>query len=169
MVENYREHTVKTSLMILLLAAFVAGCANKNGAGGALDVAAAIVTAPIVAPIMFIEARRNDRASFLERAKDNRRPLPPIDARSARLAATTLRQALDRGVLDKGIYWENQDDANGYVGGGVTVLATGRTEDGRPCREVLIETAMEDRPTDQRVRTFCREAERWAEAASGLP
>ncbi len=147
--------------MILLLTALVAGCANKNGAGGALGVAGAIVTAPIMAPIMFIEARRNDRASFLERAKDNRRPLPPIDAKSGRLAARTLQQSLDQGALDKGVYWENQDDASGYAGGGVTVLATGRTEDGRECREVLIETGMKDRPTDQRVRTFCREGDRW--------
>ena len=85
---------------------------------------------------MFIEARRNDRASFLKRAKDNRRSLPPIDAKSARPAATTLQQALDQGALDKGAYWENHDDASGYAAGDVTVLATGRTENGRQCREV---------------------------------
>lgn len=119
---------VKTGLMILLLAALVAGCANKNdGAGGALDVVGAIVTAPVITPIMFIEARHNDRASFLKRAKDNRRPLPPINAKSARLSAKTLQQALDQGALDEGVYWENHDDASGHAASGVTVLANGRT------------------------------------------
>ena len=155
--------------MIFLLTALVAGCSNEKGVGGVLDVAGAIVTAPIIAPIMFIEARRNDRASFLERAKDNHRPLPHIDAKSGRLAAKTLQQALDQGALDKGVYWENHDDASGYAAGGLTVLATGRTEDGRQCREVLIETAMKNRPTDQRVRTFCREGERWGEVPGGSP
>ena len=155
--------------MILLLIVLITGCANENRGTGVLDVAGAIVTAPIIAPIMFIEARRNDRASFLERAKDNRRPLPPVDAKSGRLAATTLQQALDQGALDKGVYWENHDDASGYAAGGVTVLATGRTEDSRQCREVLIETAMKGRPTDQRVRTFCREGERWSELARERP
>ncbi|MDE0213261.1 MAG: hypothetical protein OXN22_04160, partial [Deltaproteobacteria bacterium] len=91
---------------------------------------------------------------FLKRAKDNHRPLPPIDAKSARLAATTFQQALDQGALDKGVYWENHDDASGYATGGVTVLTTGRTEDRRQCREVLIETAMNAGATDQRVRTL---------------
>jgi len=160
---------VKISFMIFLLTALVAGCSNEKGVGGVLDVAGAIVTAPIIAPIMFIEARRNDRASFLERAKDNHRPLPPIDAKSGRLAAKTLQQALGQGALDKGVYWENHDDASGYAAGGVTVLATGRNEDGRQCREVLIETAMKNRPTDQRVRTFCREGEKWGEVTGGSP
>ena len=45
-------------------------------------------------------------------------------------------------------------DASGYAAGGATVLATGRTDDDRVCHEVLIETAMESRATDQRVATY---------------
>ena len=160
---------VKISLAILLLTAFVAGCANENGTGGVLGVAGAIVTAPIMAPIMFIEARRNDRESFLEERRRNYRPLPPIDAKSGRLSAATLQQALDEGAIDKGVYWDNHDDASGYAAGGVTVIATGRTQDGRQCREVLIETAMKRRPTDQRVRTFCRQGDRWGEVTANRP
>jgi hypothetical protein len=160
---------VKTSLAILLLTAFVVGCSNENGTGGVLRVAGAIVTAPIMAPTMFIEARRNDRESFLEERRRHYRPLSPIDAKSGRLAAASLQQALDEGAIDKGAYWDNYDDASGYAAGGVTVLATGRTQDGRQCREVLIETAMKGRPTDQRVRTFCRQGERWGKVTGEHP
>lgn len=152
---------IKTRFVILLLTAFLSGCGS--GTGGVPGVVGAIVTAPIIAPIMFVEARRNDRKAFLEERRHNNRPLPPIDAKSKRLAAATLRQALDAGVLDKGLYWDNHDDASGYAAGGVTVIATGRTDDRRQCREVLIETAFKGRPTDQRVRTFCRQGEQWGE------
>ena len=50
--------------------------------------------------------------------------------------------------------------------GWVTVLATGRTEDGRLCREVLIETAMERHPTEQCVRTWCRDCSGWQKVAT---
>lgn len=160
---------VKSSVTILLLTALVAGCANENGTEGVLGVAAAIITAPIIAPIMFVEARRNDGESFLEERRRNHRPLPLIDAKSGRLAAASLESALERGVIDKGVYWDNHDDVSGYAAGGVTVLATGRTQDGGQCREVLIETAMKGRPTDQRVRTFCRQGERWSEVTGERP
>ena len=155
----------KTGLVILLRTALLAGCTNEKGAGGVLDVAGAIVTAPI----MFIEAQRNDRASFLKRGKDNHWPLPPIDAKLRRLAATTLDQALNQRALDKTVYWGTHADASGYAAGGGTVLATGRTQEGRPCREVLIETAIKERLTDQRGRTFCRERGRRGEVASEHP
>lgn len=56
-------------------------------------------------------------------------------------------------------------DASGYAAGGVTVLATGRAHDDRLCREALIETVMERRPTDQRVRTYCRGNGGWSTVA----
>ena len=82
------------------------------------------------------------------------------------MARATLEQALDRGRIEEGIYWQNDEDASGYAAGGATVLATGRTDDGRPCREVLMETAMEGRPTDQRVRTYCWDGAGWRVATS---
>ena len=82
------------------------------------------------------------------------------------MARTTLEQALERETIDEGLYWQNDEDASGYAAGGVTVLATGRTDDGRPCRKVLIETAMARRPTDQRVRTYCRDGAVWTIATS---
>ena len=110
---------------------------------------------------MFFSARMNDREDFLERARRNDRPLPPIDARSRGQAHATLEQALERGAIDQGLYWQNNEDASGYAAGGVTVLASGRTDDGRACREVLIVTTMGHRSSDQRVRTYCQGDKGW--------
>lgn len=78
------------------------------------------------------------------------------------MAQGTVERALEQGRIDEGLYWQNDEDASGYAAGGVTVIATGRADDGRVCREVLIEIAMERRPTDQRVRTYCWDGARWA-------
>ena len=142
---------------LVLAAILAAGCTPD----GPLGTVGAIVTAPVTAPVMFISARMNDREDHLERARQNHRPLPPIDAESTEMARTTLEQALERGTIDEGLYWQNDEDASGSAAGGVTVLAMRRAEDGRACREVLIETAMERSPTDQRVRTYCRDGARW--------
>ena len=147
--------------MLLIAASFIGGCAPD----GPLGTVGAIVTAPVTAPVMFVSARLNDREDHLERARRNHRPLPPIDAESSAMARATVEQALERGTIDEGLYWQNDEDASGYAAGGVTLLATGQADDGRPCREVLIETAMEGRPTDQRVRTYCRTGSRWSVAA----
>ena len=146
----------RTALLVLA-GSLIAGCAPD----GPLGTVGAIVTAPITAPVMFVSARMNDREDHLERARRNDRPLPPIDVQSREMARATLDQALQRGTIDEGLYWQNDEDASGYAAGGVTVLATGRTDDGRSCREVLIETAMERHPTDQRVRTYCRAGTGW--------
>ena len=134
--------------LLMLAASVVAGCAPQ----GPLGTVGAILTAPITAPVMFVSARMNGRDAFLESARRNDRPLPAVDARSKAKAGETLEQALERGMVDQDLYWQNRADASGYAAGGVTVLATGRTDDDRVCHEVLIETAMESRPTDQRVR-----------------
>ena len=153
-----REEKAVTRIALLALtASLMAGCAPD----GPLGAVGAIVTAPITAPVMFVSARMNDREDHLERARRNDRPLPPVDAKSRVMARATLEQALERGTIDEGIYWQNDEDASGYAAGGVTVLATGWTDDGRSCREVLIETAMKRRPTDQRVRTYCRTGTGW--------
>ena len=148
--------------MLVLAASLIGGCAPD----GPLSTVGAIVTAPITAPVMLVSARMNDREDHLERARRNHRPWPPIDARSRAMAARTLDEALEGTTIDEGFYWQNGRDTSGYAAGGVTVLATGRTEDGRQCREVLIETAMARRPTDQRVRTYCRDGAGWTVAAS---
>ena len=140
--------------------ALVSGCGPESPSP--LDVVGAVVTAPITAPVMFLSARWNDREAFLERARQNDRPLPPIDARSREEARATLVHALEQGILDQGFYWQNDDDVSGYASGGATVIANGRTEDGRVCREVLIETVKAGIPTDQRVRTYCRDGDRWS-------
>ena len=126
----------------------------------------AIVTAPVTAPIMFFEARRNDDRVLrdrIENARRNRSPPPPIDARSMERAAAALELALDRGPVNESAYWQNERDESGHVAGGVTVLTDGQADDGRYCREVLVETTVEGLPTDWRVRTFCREDDRWQE------
>ena len=157
-----RRKEVTRFALLVLAAGFAAGCAPD----GPLGTVGAIVTAPITAPVMFVSARMNDREDHLERARRNNRPLPPIDAQSKEMARDTLEEALARGTIDQGVFWQNDEDASGYAAGGVTALATGRAGDGRPCREVLIETAMEGRPTDQRVRTYCLKGTVWTVAAS---
>ena len=142
---------MKRVALLMLAASVVAGCAPQ----GPLGTVGAILTAPITAPVMFVSARMNDRDA-----------LPAVDARSKAKAGETLEQALERGMVDQGLYWQNRADASGYAAGGVTVLATGRTDDDRVCHEVLIETAMESRPTDQRVRTYCRGNRGWTAVAT---
>ena len=141
---------MKRVALLMLAASVVAGCAPQ----GPLGTVGAILTAPITAPVMFVSARMNGRDAFLESARRNDRPLPAVDARSKAKAGETLEQALERGMVDQGLYWQNRADASGYAAGGATVLATGRTDDDRVCHEVLIETAMESRATDQRVATY---------------
>ena len=58
---------MKQSGLLVLIASLVAGCGTVG----------AIVTAPIMAPIMFFSARMNDRDDFLDRARQNDRPLLP--------------------------------------------------------------------------------------------
>ena len=155
------RHGVRRPAMLVLGVSLIADCTPD----GPLGTVGAVATAPITAPVMFVSARMNDQEDHLERARRNDRPLPPIDAESTAMAQTTLEQALERGKTDAGLFWQNDRDASGYAAGGVTVLATGQTDDGRPCWEVLVETAMEGRPTDQRVPTYCRNGARWSVAA----
>ena len=152
--------------MLALMASLAAGCGPDGGTGSPVDVAVAIITAPITAPIMFFEARRNDDRVLRERVESARRnllPPPPIGARSAERAAAILKLALDRGAVGESAYWENEHDENGHVAGGVTVLTDGLADDGRYCLEVLVETTVESMPTDWRVRAYCRKGDRWQE------
>ena len=152
------ENALRRTALLVLVASLIAGCSPD----GPLGTVGALVTAPITAPVMFVSARMNDREDHLERARKNDRPMPPIDEQSRAMARATVEKALGLGRIDEGLYWQNDEDASGYAAGGVTVLAAGPTDDGRVCREVLIETAMERRPTDQRVRTYCRDGARWS-------
>ena len=152
-----REESVRRIALLALAGGLFAGCTPDRPLG----TVGAIVTAPITAPVMFVSARMNDREDQFERARRNDRPIPPIDATSRAMARATLEKALELGRKDEGLYWQNDEDASGHAAGGSTVIATGRTDHGRVCREVLIETAMERRPTDQRARTYCRDGTRW--------
>ena len=148
-----KTHPSAAGATAVLLAGLLSGC---GGGGGPLGAVAAVVTTPVTMPIMVFEARRIDRETFLEQARENRRPLAPLDPESRKLADATLRLALDRGEIDKGHYWENGRDGNGRRADGVTVLSTEQAATESVCRDVLIETVAEGRPTDQRVRTWCR-------------
>ena len=160
---------MKKTAMFALATALVAGCGGKSGPGGPLGVAGAILTAPITAPIMFFEARRNDDRVLRHRIKAARRnhsPPPQIDARSRERAAGALQTALARGAVNEAVHWQNWHDASGHVVGAATVLAKGRTSDDQPCCEVLSETTVEDLPTDGRTRTLCRTGGGWREVAA---
>ena len=155
------RNSVTSIAMLVLAASLIGGCAPD----GPLGTVGAIVTAPATAPVMFLSARMNNREDHLDGARRNDRPLCPIDAQSKEMARATLEQALERGTTDEVLHWQNDEDASRYAAGGVTVLATGRADDGRRCREVLIEIAIARRPTDQWVRTYCRDGARWSVAA----
>ena len=123
---------MKTTAMFVLATALVAGCGGKSGPGSPLGVAGAILTAPITAPIMFFEARRNDGRVLrdrIEAARRNHSPPPRIDARSRERAAGALQTALGRGAVSETVHWQNRHDASGHVVGGATVLAKGIISD----------------------------------------
>ena len=107
-MKEYRG--IKRVALLMLAASVVAGCAPQ----GSLGTVGAILTAPITAPVMFVSARMNGRDAFLESARRNDRPLPAVDARSKTKAGETLEQALERGMVDQGLYWQNNADASGY-------------------------------------------------------
>ena len=160
---------MKKTAMLAFTMALATGCGERSGPGGPLGVAGAILTAPITAPIMFFEARRNDGRVLrdrIEAARRNQSPPPRMDPRSRERAAAALEAALARGAVNEAVYWQNRHDASGHVVGAATVLAKGRTSRGKPCREVLIETTVEGLPTDWRTRTLCRTGGRWREVAA---
>ena len=138
-------------------------CFSAFGSSGSpLDTAAAVVSAPVTMPIKIFEARSNDHAAFLERAKGNRLPLPPLDPESRKMADSALRLALDQGETDKGLYWEDNQYMNYRRAVSVTVLSTERVATGSVCRDVLVEAFAQGQPTGQRVSTLCRHGiDRW--------
>ena len=157
------EDAVARSALLVLMGSLIAGCAPD----GPLGAVGAIVTAPITAPVMFVSARMNDREDHLERARRNDRPPPPIDAQSREMARATLEQALERGTIDEGFTGRTTTARAAMRRAGSPCSRTGRrTRTALP--EVLIETAMERRPTDQRVRTYCRDGAKWR-IATGCP
>ena len=117
--------------------------------------------------------RPHHRAGHVRLGTDERPRRPPGASEAERPSPAAHRRAIERdgpgypragarrGAIDEGLYWQNDEDASGYAAGGITVLADREMDEGRPCREVLIETAMERRPTDQRVRTYCRDGAKW--------
>ena len=152
------EKPTKKSLGPLALAAMIIeGC----GSARPLDTAAAIVTAPIIAPIMIFEARRNDPQAALERLRRNDGPLPVLDETSQHRARTALRQVLEEGTLERRIGWENANDRNGPTGEELMVVATRTAHDGAACHDVLIERLGPHGTSHQRVRTYCQAKEEW--------
>ena len=149
--------TMKALAPLALAATIIHGC----GTAEPLETVAAIVTAPIIAPIMIFEARRNDRESFLEKARRNDRVLPPLDETSQAIAQAALKPVLENGTVGRTVGWENRAERSGATGGGVTVLATWTSDDTKQCRELLIERHIGRKATGQRVRTYCRENEGW--------
>ena len=148
---------MKSLAPLALAATIIQGC----GATGPLETAAAIVTAPIIAPIMIFEARRNDEGAWLEKARRNDRVWPPLDETSRAIAQAALKQALEDGTIGRTVGWQNTDEHTRPTGGTLTVLATWNSPDAKECHELLIERHLTRKTTDQRVRTYCRENEGW--------
>ena len=113
------EKAVTRIALLALTGSLIAGCARD----GTLGTVGAIVTVPITAPVMFVSARRNGHGDHLERARRNDRPPPPIEGQSREMARATLEEAFERGAIDEGLNWQNDEEASGYAAGGVTVLA----------------------------------------------
>ena len=84
-----------------------------------------------------------------------------LDLPSQALAQRNLAYALLQGRPRVGVYWENPANRGGRAAGAATIIGDTTDEDGRQCREVLMETEREGEPADERLLTFCRSESGW--------
>ena len=156
--------TMKALGPLVVAVTIIEGC----GAAQPLETVTAIVTAPLTAPIMIFEARRNDQEAWLERSRRNDRVWPPLDEASRAIAQAALEQVLEDGTIGQTVGWHNTHEHSGPTGGTLTVLATWRSPDAKQCRELLVERHLTRKTTDQRVRTYCRENGGWRARAGPM-
>ena len=156
------NRTAKKLVSVLALAALVAGCATKNvPTASPFDLLGPLVNAPISATFSALGIRFDDGVTTEPELHHNPRALEGLDLPSQVLAQRNLAYALEQGRLHVGVYWENPANRGARAAGAATVVRDTTHEDGRRCREVLIETEMEGEPADKRLLTYCRSEAGW--------
>ena len=156
------NHASKKIAAVLALAVLAAGCATKNvPTTSPFDLLGPLLNAPVMAPFSALGVRPDDGVTTLPELHRNPRALEGLDLPSQVLAQRNLAYALEQGRLHVGVYWENPANRGGRAAGAATVIEDSTHEDGRGCREVLIETEMEGEPTDKRLLTYCRSEAGW--------
>lgn len=140
----------------------LAGCEAKNvPAASPLDLLGPLVNAPISAPLSALGIRPNDGTASAPELHTNPRALEGLDLPSQVLAQRNLAYALEEGRPHAGVYWENPANRGARAAGAATVMQETTHEDGRRCREVLVETELEGEPSDKRLLTYCRSEAGW--------
>ena len=146
----------------LVLATLLAGCAATDfPTSSPFDLLGPLVNAPISAPFSALGIRPDDGTFALPELHDNPRALEGLDLPSQVLAQRNLAYALEQGRRHISVFWENPANDGGRAAGAATVIQDSTHEDGRRCREMLIETEMENEAADRRLLTYCRSEAGW--------
>ena len=157
-----RNRTAKKLSAGLALATLVAGCATKDfPTDSPFDLLGPLVNAPIHAPFSAWGLRPDDGVTTEPELHANPRALEGLDLPSQVLSQRNLAYALKEGRLHVGVYWENPANRGARAAGAATVMQETTHEDGRRCREVLVETEMEGEQSDKRLLTYCRGEVGW--------
>ena len=147
---------------VLALATLVAGCAKTDfPTTSPFDLLGPLVNAPISAPFEALGVRLDDGTASAPEVHANPRALEGLDLPSQVLAQRNLAYALEEGRARAGVYWENPANRGARAAGTATVMQETTHEDGRRCREVLVETELEGEPSDKRLLTYCRSEAGW--------
>ena len=156
------KRTVKKLAPVLALATLGAGCAKTDSpATSPLDLLGPLVNAPISAPLAALGIRLDDGTASAPELHANPRALEGLDLPSQVLAQRNLAYALEEGRPHAGVYWENPANRGARAAGAATVMQETTQEDGRRCREMLVETELEGEPSDKRLLTYCRSEAGW--------
>ncbi len=147
---------------VVAAALLLAGCEVRNpSAADPLDLLGTLVNTPIGAHFAALGIPLGDGATTEPELHASPRALDGLDLPSQALARRNLDYALEEGRAQVGVYWENTANRGGRAAGAATVMRETTDEDGRRCREVLIETEMESEATDKRLLTYCRGEAGW--------
>lgn len=158
----HSNHAVRNPAAVLVLTALVAGCATKNlPTTSPFDLLGPLVNAPIMAAFSAFGISPDDGMTTLPELHRNPRALEGLDLPSQVFAQRNLAYALEQGRLRVGVYWENPANHGGRAAGAAIIIQDMTHEDGRRCRDVLIETEMEGEPTDKRLLTYCPSEAGW--------
>ena len=143
---------MKRTAILLLAAALTYGCGPKGPPGTVGDDA----TAPASTPAMSSAERQDDSQASPEIPLQSDHLLPPLDGTSRRDASATTDRARQREAAAEPVKARQKPDSGGSITAEATVRAAGRSSDGKPCREVLIETLRPRGRAARSTMTFCR-------------
>ena len=163
-IASSSKRTVNKLAPVLALATLVAGCAKTDfPSTSPFDLLGPLVNAPISAPF-------SPRWAYVSTmARRARRSCTPTHGRSRAWTCRhrysrrrNLAYALEEGRPHAGVYWENPANQRALAPqGAATVVQETTQEDGRRCREMLVETELEGEQSDKRLLTYCRSEAGW--------